>query len=46
LADLILQAMSAPTTLSLLSDRINALSESQTLAMTRKARELPLRVLK
>lgn len=32
--------MSATTTLSLLSDRINALSESQTLAMTKKAREL------
>jgi aspartate aminotransferase len=32
--------MSVTQTLSLLSDRINALSESQTLAMTKKAREL------
>ncbi len=38
--------MSAPTTLSLLSDRINALSESQTLAMTKKARELAAQGIK
>ncbi len=38
--------MSATTTLSLLSDRINALSESQTLAMTKKARELAAQGIK